>query len=153
MPVNAVKVSPERLTSCKIEMLSWRLQTQLQIESLISLHRESKIQPPTRERGFGMPTAKRTGLGLVAFAFLGVLIAGLSPPHRSGAVAAKSYTFAVSGWSQLHLIELGTDWPTKTRNPDDRLMFCRHVLRLADFEVGANCAPEATTIADASPGI
>lgn len=96
-----------------------------------------------------MPTAKRTGLGFVAFAFLGVLIAGHAPQANTGTVGAKSYTFAVSGRSRLHLIELGTDWPTNTRHPDDRLMFCRHVLRLADFEIGASCAPEATTIADA----
>lgn len=96
-----------------------------------------------------MPNAKSTGSGLVAFASLGILIAGLTPQAAIGPVDAKSYTLAVSGWSRLHLIELGTDWPTKTRHPDDRLMFCRHVVRVADFEIGASCAPEATTIADA----
>ncbi len=96
-----------------------------------------------------MSTAKRTGLGLVAFAVMGILITGLTPQSASGPVDAKFYTFALSGWSSLHLIELGTDWPTKTRHAGDRLMFCRHVLRLSDFEIGAKCAPEATTIADA----
>ncbi len=96
-----------------------------------------------------MSTAKRTGLGLVAFASLGILIASPTPQADTGSVGAKSYAFVVSGWSRLHLIELGTDWPTKIRHADDRLMFCRHVLRLSDFEIGAHCAPEATTIADA----
>ncbi len=96
-----------------------------------------------------MSTAKRTGLGLVAFASIAVLIAGQPPQDDTGSLSSKSYTLAVSGWSRMHLIELGTDWPINTRHPDDRLMFCRHVVRLADLEIGAKCAPEATTIADA----
>ena len=95
-----------------------------------------------------MPTAKRTGLGLIAFAALGVFIAGFSPASAPQP-AAKSYSLAISGWSRLHLIELGTDWPTNTRSPDDRLMFCRNVVRITGFEIGTQCAPEATTIADA----
>lgn len=96
-----------------------------------------------------MPTSKSIGLGFVAFASVGILIAGLTPRSMSGSGSEKSYAVAVSGWSSLHLIELGTDWPTKTRHVDDQLMFCRHVVRVADFEVGASCAPEATTIAEA----
>lgn len=96
-----------------------------------------------------MLASKNTGLGFVAFACVGIAIATLTPQSGSGPDGVKSYAVAISGWSSLHLIELGTDWPTKTRHADDRLMFCRHVVRLADFEVGANCAPEATTIADA----
>ena len=95
-----------------------------------------------------MPTAKRTGWGFIAFALFGLVITGFTPPARPYP-PAKSYSLAVSGWSNLHLIELGTDWPTNTRGPDDRLMFCRHVVRLTGFEIGAQCAPEATTIAEA----
>lgn len=96
-----------------------------------------------------MPSAKRTGLGLVAFASIGILLAGHPSQDTADPLGAKSYTLAVSGWSSMHLIELGTDWPTKARHANDRLMFCRHVVRLADLEIGAKCAPEATTIADA----
>ncbi len=96
-----------------------------------------------------MPTAKRTGLALVAFAFFTIVVTSLTSRADTGSIDAKSYTLAVSGWSRLHLIELGTDWPTKVRHPDDRLMFCRHVVRISDFEVGVSCAHEATTIADA----
>lgn len=96
-----------------------------------------------------MPTTKRTGLGLVAFALLTVFVSSLTSHTPPRMIGAKSYTVAVSGWSRLHLIELGTEWPTKVRHPDDRLMFCRHVVRLSDFELGVSCAPEATTIADA----
>lgn len=97
-----------------------------------------------------MPTAKRTGMGFIALALSAIVVAGLTSPPDRGAHGTKSYTLAVSGFSRLHLIELGTDWPTKTRHADDRLMFCRHVVRLAGFEIGARCAPEATTIADAA---
>ncbi len=97
-----------------------------------------------------MPTANRMGVCFVVFAMMG-LASNMLPLHSSSpSPDAKFYTFAVSGWSKLRLIELGTDWPTKTKGPDDQLMFCRNVLRLAGFEVGARCAPEATTIADAS---
>jgi hypothetical protein len=96
-----------------------------------------------------MPTAKRTGLGFVAFAFFGIAVAALTSRPTTDTLAAKSYALAVSGWSRLHLIELGTDWPTNTRHSNDRLMFCRHVVRVSDFEIGFNCAREATTIADA----
>ena len=60
-----------------------------------------------------MPTAKRTGWGFIAFALFGLVITGFTPPARPYP-PAKSYSLAVSGWSNLHLIELGTDWPTNT---------------------------------------
>ena len=97
-----------------------------------------------------MLTAKRTGMGFIALALATAVVTGLSTPPDRETMQSKSYTLAVSGWSRLHLIELGTDWPTKTRHADDQLMFCLHVVRLASFEIGARCASEATTIADAA---
>ena len=76
-------------------------------------------------------------------------VAASTVPRQDTANHAKTYALAVSVWSRLHLIELGTDWPTKVRHADDQLMYCRHVVRLFSFEIGARCAPEATAIADA----
>ncbi|MCB1528715.1 MAG: hypothetical protein KDJ45_13580 [Hyphomicrobiaceae bacterium] len=96
-----------------------------------------------------MPNARHFGLGLIAFAAVGFAVNGLSAGESRVSVGNQSYTLAVSGWSQMHLIELGTDWPTKTRSDNDKLMYCRHVVRVSGFEVGASCAQKATSIAKA----
>ncbi|MFV0369394.1 MAG: hypothetical protein ACK5KM_13130 [Hyphomicrobiaceae bacterium] len=96
-----------------------------------------------------MPNARHFGLGLIAFAAAGFAINGLSAIESRVTVGNQSYAFAISGWSQMHLIELGTDWPTKLRSDNDKLMYCRHVVRISEFEIGASCAPKATSIAKA----
>lgn len=98
----------------------------------------------------GSERAGRLGLMMIGFATFAFLTANITASPATTLASGKSYALAVSGWSDLRLIELGTDWPTKTHSAADRLMFCRHVMRISDFEVGARCAPEATTIADAS---
>lgn len=97
-----------------------------------------------------METAKRTGFGLMGCAVAGLMVALLAPQTDSDGQSAKPYLIAISGTSQLRLIELGSDWPTMTETSSDRLLYCRHVARLAGLEFGTSCAREATTIADAS---
>lgn len=98
-----------------------------------------------------METAKRTGLGLMACAVAGLMVAMLAPQTvRDDSSSARPYLIAISGTSELRLIELGGDWPTMTETSSDRLLYCRHVARLAGLEFGTSCAREATTIADAS---
>lgn len=97
-----------------------------------------------------MERGGRTGLGLILFAAMGLAVSALAPGETPATFEEKPYSMAVSGWSQLRLIELGSDWPTKVQASGDRLLYCRHVVRLAGLEIGTSCAREATAIADAS---
>ena len=96
-----------------------------------------------------MPDARRAGLGLILVALLGMTVSLSSPSASDETIGGKSYAIALSGWSQLRLIELGADWPTRARAPQEKVLYCRHVIRLVGIELGTKCAVEATTIADA----